>query len=330
MATSRSALPAMVIFSIVIWAAYIAADITLWPCLLIYLLNVYLMVELNNRNTLMRQYSRMVSCSYMALMLMCPWLCHSVVTLAVQFCFIMMFTLLFMTYQKPRNVGQKYWAYLFLGCASVVWPPLVIMLPLLWIGEAAYLMSCNLKTIAASLFGVLTPLWIAVPYIVYFERYDLVQTYIDGFTLSEPFLSAVDNPAMLMPQQLPIPPVQIGVEAFVLVLFIIGMVHYITNSYADKIQVRMLYNFFMLIAIPSFFVCLEVAVLPFQTQPLLDIMFSLALVSTSPLLAHYVTFTYSRLSNATVILLMLIFALVAIGQVTLQYFSNQIMPLLNI
>lgn len=306
MATSRLALPLMITYSIVIWAAYIAADITLWPCLLIFAISTYLMVELNNRNTLMRQYSRMVSCSYMAMMLMCPWIMHSISTMIAQCCFIMVFTLLFMTYQDRASLGRKYWAYLFLGVASTIWSPLIYFLPLFWIGEASYLMSFSMRSWFASIFGVLTPLWVLAPVQMYTGDYSSLLAMAENFVPSETFLSSFHDASLFLPHELPLPVESICIIAFVIVLMLAGLIHYFRQSYTDKIQVRMLYQFFSLIAIASAIVLVLMAILPCETQPAVDMLYSALLVCTAPLLAHYVAFSSTRLTNISVIIIMLI------------------------
>lgn len=306
MATSRLALPLMIIYSIVIWAAYIAADITLWPCLVIYVISTYLMVELNNRNTLMRQYSRMVSCSYMAMMLMCPWIMLSISTMAAQCCIIMVFTLLFMTYQDRSALGRKYWAYLFLGIACTIWSPLIYFLPLFWIGEASYLMSFSMRSWFASIFGVLTPLWVLAPIQMYTGDYNWLWAMADNFVPSEKTLSSFHDVSSFLPHELPLPAESICIIVFVIILMLTGLIHYFRQSYTDKIQVRMLYQFFSLIAIASTVVLVLMAILPCETQPAVDILYATMLVCTAPLLAHYVTFSSSRLTNISVIIIMLI------------------------
>lgn len=118
------ALPVMILYSACLWGLMLFADHTLWCQCLIFVVNTYLMMELNNRNALMRRYSRMVSCSYMALMLMCPWLLRNLEAMAVQMCFLFMVTLSFRTYQEHDSNGMKYWAYLFmdlLQCFGLHW-----------------------------------------------------------------------------------------------------------------------------------------------------------------------------------------------------------------
>lgn len=305
MATSRAALPFMSIMSCALWLALLAVEHTLWPVFLIFLLNVYLIVELNNRNALMHQYSRMVSCSYIAMMMMSPWLLNSWEVITVQMCFIMTLRLLFQTYQRRDLLGNKYWAYLFFGIAAVLWPPMLFMLPLLWIAEAAFLMSFSWKSLWASIFGVLTPLWFAAPFIVYYQMYDGLLEHYALLVPGDTLVAAFRDPMLLLPQVLPLTVMQISVIAFIALLLVTGVVHYLRNGYSDKIHVRMLYHFFVMLVTVLLLVLTVVLVLPFENRQSVEMLLSLMIVCTSPLLAHYVAFTYTRLTNISVIIIML-------------------------
>lgn len=305
MATSRMALPVMSIYALVLWLAMLAIDHSVWLQFAFFVVNVYLVVELNNRNALMRQFSRMVSCSYIAMMMMCPWMLVNTKVMFVQFCVIASLSLLFPTYQQRSAMGNKYWAYLFVGLASMFWPPMLYFVPLFWIAEAMFLMSFSWKSMWASIFGIFTPLWIVAPYVVYSGSYDTIIQQYRLLLPDEKLIDAVANPATLVPQSLPLPLLDLVAIAVIVVLCIIGMVHYLRNSYSDKIHVRMLYQFFMFIGIFVLVAMLIVLALPYVGEMSGDMLLAMVVVCTSPLLAHYVAFTYTRLTNISVIIFML-------------------------
>lgn len=306
MASSRAALPAMSIYSCALWLAMIAAEHTLLPCFVIFIVNIYLIIELNNRNALMRQYSRMVSCSYIGLMMMCPWLISSLDTMIVQLCFIASLALLFQTYQDRSAMGKTYWAFLFLGIAAVFWPPVIYFLPLFWVAESVFLMSFSWKALWASLFGMITPLWLAMPYIVYMDRYDIIIDRAMDLIPGDRIIAGFSDPMLLLPQSLPMSVEQLVAIVFILILSVTGIVHYLRNSYSDKIHVRMLYQFLLMIVIAALVVMVAVCVLPFDNVLSSSALLAISIVCVSALLAHFIAFTYTRLTNITVMLIILL------------------------
>lgn len=306
MGASRLALPVMVLYSVCLWGLMLLADYTLWPQCLIFLVNTYLMMELNNRNALMRRYSRMVSCSYMAFMLMCPWLLRNMEVMGIQTFFLLTMTLLFMTYQEHSRIGGKYGAYLFLGIAAMIWPPLAFALPLLWIADAFFLMSFSFKSWLASLLGLATPMWCILPYIVIEGRYELLDAWLDALMLDDSTIQAFRDINTILPSALPLPPMKLAAESLVLAMSVTGMIHFLRNSSDDKIHVRMLFNVFNLIVMAFSLALVLLYVLPLNDVPGTDILFGIILVCASPLTAHYINFTSTRLTNISVIIAMVL------------------------
>ncbi|TGX83037.1 hypothetical protein E5358_05110 [Palleniella muris] len=313
MGSSRMALPVMILYSACLWGLMLFADNTLWWQCLIFVVNTYLMMELNNRNALMRRYSRMVSCSYMALMLMCPWLLRNLEVMAVQMCFLFMVTLSFRTYQEHDSNGMKYWAYLFMGLAAMLWPPLVFALPVFWIADAFFLMSFSFRSWLASILGVITPLWCLMPYVVIENRYDLIFAYRDALVPDDSTLLAFSDMNTLLPAALPMTLWELYAESFVVVMSLVGMIHFLRHSSDDKIHVRMLFSIFTLISLVFTFALAALYILPLNDVPGADILFGIIVVCAAPLVAHYINFTSTRLTNISVIVsIVLVLALTII------------------
>lgn len=306
LATSRLSLPAVALYALALWAVLLMAAPRLLPGLVLFSVSTALMVELNNRNALMRQYSRMVSCAYVVMMMMCPWLLTDIAALAVQLCLLASLSLLFTTYQRRLDMGRKYWAYLFVGVASLLWPPVIVVTPLLWIGEGAFLMSFSPKALAASVLGLVTPWWIAVPVVWYAGLSDKILEWLQGFV---PDFSATSVATEMPTAQVGM----IAVLSFLALLLFIGIVHFFRQSYADKIQVRMLYQFFTMLAVVLAVVIAAAMALPhFSIIPyglateIANFSLSLEIVCLAPFVAHFVTFTSSRLTNITTVCLLII------------------------
>ena len=69
-AASRYSLPITATLATLVWVAVGLLVSNIWVEFAFTAMSTLLMVELNNRNALMRTYSRMVSCSFLALMTM--------------------------------------------------------------------------------------------------------------------------------------------------------------------------------------------------------------------------------------------------------------------
>ena len=296
-ATNRWTLPVVLLFSTALWAVRLFAHPSGWPAFLFFVLSVSLMVEINNRNALMRQYSRMVSCSYIALMMMCGDLLCDHRAMAVQCAVIMSLLLIFTTYQQRGRTGRKYWAYLFIGLAATLWPPMLLFLPVYWIAEAAYLMSFTVRSFFASLFGIVTPFWIVLPLLFVPEAREAAQRCYTSFIPAEETLSLLAAPATIVLRPLPSDNTQTSLTAFLILLFAVSAVHYFKQSYADKIHVRMLYQFFTLLALFSLLLLLAVAAVPLFGAVTWHIPLAVFIAAAAPLVGHFVTFSSNRFST---------------------------------
>ena len=69
-AASRYSLPITATLATLVWVAVGLLVSNIWVEFAFTAMSTLLMVELNNRNALMRTYSRMVSCSFLALLTM--------------------------------------------------------------------------------------------------------------------------------------------------------------------------------------------------------------------------------------------------------------------
>ena len=118
-AESRWALPIVSIYSLA--ACLITGMVTQTMGLQLAMLTIsaYMMVELNNVNSLIRVYSRMISSSFLVMTVMSLFLFKSVTTGFVQLCAISSLVLLFRTYQEQNATGRVFYAFFALGAASV-------------------------------------------------------------------------------------------------------------------------------------------------------------------------------------------------------------------
>lgn len=303
---SRLSLPFMIACSTLLWACRLFFDYTQWPSFVLFSLNVGLMVELNNRHALMRQYSRMVSCSYITLMLMWQSIAVDLHSMIVQSCVIIALMLIFSTYQKREDMGHKYWAYLFLGISVVLWPPALFLVPLFWIGEAAYLMSFSGRAFFASLFGLVTPWWIMLPFVYFDDFRQIIFSHLEAFIPEVSLFNVIAEDGSILIALPPIQPLEAAMASILVIMLLSGMIHYFRQSYADKIHVRMLYQFFTLIALVTLSLLIVLSALPVFSEQLWHILISILIICCSPLFGHYVTFVDNRFSRILIWIIMLI------------------------
>ncbi len=307
-AGSRRSLPVTIGLTLVVWVLCGLLPRAMWGSLLCFMAATALMVELNNQNSLIRVYSRMVSCSFLVMSCASCYLFTSLSGCFMLLCFVAFLLISFRSYQDAAAQGYIYYAFFFLGLASMVFMPILFFLPLLWLLMLTHLQCLSWRTFAASLLGVFTPYW----FVGVWMLSPLCHLSSDVMRLATPFSSVF---ALLHPEQLLHSVVSGGAAeyvfglqllkahvfslAFVVVLGLTGIVHFLRTSYLDKFRVRQLYQLFIWL---WFFTFVLIFVLPQHY----DMLLWLLMVCTSPLIAHFLSLTSTRFTNAASCLFVLV------------------------
>lgn len=290
-AGSRYSLPCSATLIALMWVAVGMAVGNIWVQFALTALSTLLMVELNNRNSLMRTYSRMVSCCFLvlatAISLPAPSLTGNMVTL----CTIAFYLILWTTYQDHQATGRTFYAFVFAGIASMVCIQTAYYLPLMWILMLFFVNSFSIRTLLASLLGMVLPYWFAAGYFVYTEDWQTPLAHFQDF---------IDYSGLLNYTQTTTH--QLVNTAFIAVLALLGAVHFLRNSYADKIRTRLIYESFVVMDIVTL---AFIVLMPCCYDNLIGIM----VVNTAPLVAHFVTYTHTKITNI-VFIAMLVTAVV--------------------
>lgn len=282
-AESRNALPITTLYAITVWLLAGLVQHHWWLQFACFAVSVYLMVQFNSQNLLIRIFSRMVSCSYIVLTCTAVFLFPSLLGAVTQVCAIASLFLLFHAYQDKEAVGWVFYTFLCVGLGSLHHVHLLYYVPLLWILMAWFVYCLSWRTFFASLIGLIAPYWLCLPWYMYHGDNglgDMVSHLEPLFTFSDPFQFSV----LSLPQLL--------FAAFLVLLAILGAIQFLLTSYLDKIRVRQIYYSFMMITTFS-------AVLIVLQPHLYDIIIYLMITSASPLIAHFIALTHSRLSNIT-------------------------------
>lgn len=284
-------LPLVMFYALLIWLLGGLITQRLWIQLAGFAVSVYLMVELNNSNALLRIRSRLVSGAFVALYCTACFLFSSLNGAFMQAGVIASLLLLFHTYQDPSSAGKIYYGFLFWSLSSLLFPQLLFFVPLLWILMGTQLLSLSVRTFMASILGIVTPYWFAVARCLYLRDFSWLSDHFQS-------LFNWDSPVTL--GSLPIG--HLAVFLFIVVLSVISMVHLWQYSYEDKIRIRLVFGFFKIMLVVSIFYLL------LQPQHF-DAILRIIIIMASPIIAHFFVLTSNRVTN---ILFLVSIALVVI------------------
>ena len=291
-ATSRYALPITATLAALVWVAVGLLMDNIWVEFAFTIISTLLMVELNNHNALMRTYSRMVSCSFLVLLTMAilptPSLKSSITTM----CFIAFYLIIWNCYQDKYSAGWTFYAFCCIGLASMVFIQIGYFMPLLWIMMLVFTLSFSIRTFLASLLGIITPYWFSAGYYVLADNINgLIQHFTEFINYKELF-----DYSMVTEHQ-------VVNFSFITLISILSTIHFIRNSYADKIRTRMIYESLIMMTLT----CIAFIILqPQHYQELMGIL----IVCVSPLVAHFITFTKGKIANITFITLLIMTVLI--------------------
>lgn len=284
-AQSRWALPITIIYGLVVCLTVELMGYGQWMTFALLLVATLMMAELNNGYSLIRIYSRMVSCSFMVMITMSLTLFESVTVAVVMVAFIAFLLLIFRAYQNPGAVGWVFYAFVALGISSIVFSKSLLFVPFLWVIMAVNVLCFSPRTLIASLLGIITPYWFVAAWLIYQGNISYLGThFLSALQFGTPFQFSILNIHQLL------------TFAFVLVLAVIGAVHFFLYSYQDRIRIRLMYETFVVLD--------ACAVIFAILQPqYFDEMLGMSIVTTATLIGHFLALTHSRLSNITMFVL---------------------------
>lgn len=295
-AQSRFSLPFASLYGAVVWVAAGLVSHNMWIPFLLMALSTYLMAEVNNRNALIRVRTNMVSSAFLLLTLMGINQTFGVKEAVVQLCFIGFLLAIFHTYQNKFAVAYIFYAFLLISISSLAFVQMLWFVPLLACLLSRPLYAMSWKGISAAVLATVLPYWIVAPYLIYMGDIDPLIDHFDDL---------IDTELLFDYSQ-----VTVGMltEYVILVIFAgIGWIHFIRTAYKDKIRTRMFLNAFVAI---SLVLMVVIPIAPLLADSLLPVM----IVSVSPLVAHFITLTETRLSNITfIVMLVLVVAVTIIG-----------------
>ncbi|MBP8936735.1 MAG: hypothetical protein KBG68_13760 [Prevotella sp.] len=291
-ALSRFALPVTATYGALATLAAGVIEQELWLQTAALFAATIMMVFLNNRYSLIRVYSRMVSCSYLVLMTMASFLFPSIQGAIIEVAFIATCMFLFNAYQDTRGTGSVFYAFAMIGISSIFFVQILYYVPILWFVLATNILALSTRTIAASILGLIIPYWFVAGY---YASTGNMQPLVDHFCELAKFGKLFDYSMINTHQTVTF--------IFIAILGVTGIIHFLRNSYNDKIKTRMLYESF---------VAFEIATIVFTIlQPQhFDFLLRILIISTAALIGHFITLTHTWITNIAFHLIIVITLLI--------------------
>jgi hypothetical protein len=301
---SRFAFPTAALYSVFIWLACGLFTHGWWLSFLLMIVTSYFMVEVNNQNALIRIYSRMVSCSFLAFSVMENFLFGNNSAAATGLCFAGFFLMFFKTYQHKDGSTPIFYAFIYLGILSFFSIQILYLLPIIWILLTTKIMAWSWRNFWSSLLGIFMPYWFLEGYYIYIGKYRWIINHLMGLISGEHLFdwTIIDIPRRIS-------------FIWLTLLALIGIIHFLTTSYKDSIKVRMFYESFITMDIAVF---LLILIFPNHYDELITIF----TVSTSPIIAHYIALTRGKVNNIVFIFIMIITLLITIFNMTSNLWTH--------
>lgn len=297
-AESRLTLPVVSAYGLLVWLAsgmlrpyYVMESEGLtggaWVQLGCLIISAVLMVVLNNSNALIRIYSRTVSSSYIMLTCAACFLFNSTSGAIVSLCVVAAYLCAFRSFQDKEAMGWTFYAFLCTGLASLVFPPILLYVPIQWLMMKLQLNSLCWRTFFASILGIIAPYWFAATvFLTLNPSLELItqngNDYLEWF---QGFF-VVPTPPTLATFSVN----QLATYGFLALLLLTGIVHYWHDSINDKIRTRQFFGCFIALGV------LTAILIPLMPS-CFDGLLQMLIINTSPLIAHFIALTRTKITN---------------------------------
>lgn len=264
-------------------------SLTHWLGLATAALTGYLLLELNNRETLLRIRSRMVSSTFLVTMAAMTQMQELTWDCALPLSLLLAYYMLFRTYQDFRSQGYVFHAFLFVGLAALWFPKIMVYAPFLLLAMVVQLRSLTIKSFFAAIMGAAFPLLLREAYLlctgapsqIYAFCGELADFGVPDFTLLNEH--------------------QIISGGVVILAALVAMTHFRRTQFNDKIRTRMFFNIIMIVEL------LTVALMAAQPQHF-DALFRILIANSSILIAHQLCFARGIVADIYFYVLFLIIA----------------------
>ena len=280
-AESRLTFPVTVLFGLGVWLLCGMIQHQWWIQFVCYALSTYIMMEFNRSNALIRIYSRAVSTAFVFLSGVTCYLFPSLEASITLLCLTASILTLYKTFQDKQAVGWTFYTFLLVGLITLLKVQAFWLVPFYWLVMATCLSSLGWRTFFGSVLGLVLPYFYLAAIVIY--RYPG-----DFSPFTTHFLPLLDVRFPYDYSQIPLP--HYLTYGFLLILTVTGIIHFLRTSYNDRIRIRQFYYGFILFDLAMFvFIAL-------QPQHF-ELFIQMAVIMTSPLIAHFIALTHTRITN---------------------------------
>lgn len=259
--------------------------------LLSYFVTGYFLIQLNNRYLLIQRRASMQTSIFLLFITACPILHINYLAGVATVLTLFAIYNLFKCYQSPSPMGYVMNSFVFLGLAGLLFPHLMLFVPVFLFG-VSYIHSLGFRNFIAAIMGLGIPIGLLWSYAFLTKNMELFYAPFLEIIQFEPI--SIEN---LQHQSL-------ATSLYFFLIFLISATFCMTNANKDKISTRIYLRFIITLV---FFLFIYVFLQPGRSAFLLPPI----LAGVSILAAHYFVLTNSKASNlffiCTVIGLMFLF-----------------------
>lgn len=257
----------------------------------------YMLLELNNRNALLRIRSRFISSVFLLLMGGLTFYHDFSLGYIPMICWAAAYFVFFMCYQNYCSQGYIFHVFLFLSLGAMVFPKMLLLGPFFLFSTIVQMRAFTLKVFAAALLGTAFPLALREAYLIMYRQ----NTALYGFwaeltTFSLPDYNVLDEHRLVS-------------FSVVAIMAVAASIHFARTKFNDKIRTRMLYYVFLIEE-------LAVLALLVACPDGFDVLFRLFVLNSAPLIAHHLAFAGGKAGNIYFYFTALLVLLLAVYNIT--------------
>lgn len=304
LAESSLTLPLMAAITFLLWAIGPWESVESWATLAVLGFTAYAVAEWNSQCQLLRIRSRMVSVAFLALTAVTPALWAEGWHIIPATSLLGALFILFKGYGEYRPEGHAFHGFLLLSLGSLVFPPLLLVVPTLLISCNVQLRLLTLRPLVACLLGLVLPYWLYAALVASGTWAGVLAEWgVPGVaeweTLAPTWQQWMDYAQALTtwPDYTAAAPAMWARFGLILTLGLVGIAHFVSTSYNDKIRTRQYYYTVLLQLLPLLLITVAYPAEAGFTLPLLAL-------CAAPFVGHYIALAHG--GNGPLILFLLL------------------------
>lgn len=239
---------------------------------------LYLLIELNNTYSITEHHRTTFHSSiFLLLWVSVPYLSHQIPVNVVTICLLLAIFQLFSCYQQVHAVTRVFWLFAFIGFASLLFPPILLYIPLFYFTLAFY-KALTLRSFFAGFIGVIFFYWLLFGHAFWHDAMPMFYAPFKAFISFSPI--SYDHIPFYIWMTL----------GYTLFLSLVSSVYFFMNSYQNKLRTRYYLFFIVFFVLYSFVLFL---LLPQHVVLFLSLM----ILGCSVLAGHLFLLSTTKVSN---------------------------------